>query len=182
MIRSLIVTLGLVVSTISGNSYAGEYCPSTLDFSKRYLASETSVRLCDEFRNQVLLVVNTASYCGFTPQFEGLEALYEKYKNRGFSVLGFPSNDFFQEPRNEDKVQEFCTLTYNVKYPMYEKSQVAKRNAEPFFRKLSEEAGQYPKWNFYKYLISRDGKVVSSYSSSVTPQSDELLLAIESLL
>lgn len=181
MIRPLIFAL-LLGFGINGNSYAGDSCPDTLDFRKRYLASEATVRLCDEFRNQVLLVVNTASYCGFTPQFNGLEALYEKYKDREFSVLGFPSNDFFQEPKSEDKVQEFCTLTYNVKFPMFEKSRVAKRHAEPFFRKLAEEVGQYPRWNFYKYLISRDGKVVSSYSSSVAPESDELLLAIESLL
>ena len=82
---------------------ADENCPATLDFSKKYLASETTVRLCDEFAGKVLLVVNTASYCGFTPQFEGLEALYEKYRVRGFSVLGFPSNDFFQEPRGEKR-------------------------------------------------------------------------------
>ena len=182
MIKLLIFTIGLLGLSLNVGAYADDSCPHTLNFSKRYLASETTVRLCDEFRNRVLLVVNTASYCGFTPQFKGLEALYETYRDRGFSVLGFPSNDFFQEPKNEEKVQEFCTLTYNVKFPMFEKSRVAKRHAEPFFRALAEETGQYPKWNFYKYLIARDGSVVASYSSSVTPESNDLLLAIEKLL
>ena len=163
-------------------SMADESCPATLDFSKRYLASETTVRLCDEFAGKVLLVVNTASYCGFTPQFEGLEALYEKYRVRGFAVLGFPSNDFFQEPRGEKKVQEFCRLTYNVQFPMFEKSRVAKWWAEPLYRALAKEAGQYPRWNFHKYLLSREGRVVGSFGSTVRPESDELVEAIESLL
>ena len=180
--KFLPVGLALVVLIFSSSVYAQDPCPATLDFSKRYLASKKTVRLCDEFRDHVLLIVNTASYCGFTPQYQGLEALYEKYRDRGFSVLGFPSNDFFQEPKGEKKVLEFCRLTYNVKFPMFEKSRVAKRHAEPLFRALAEEAGQYPKWNFYKYLLSRDGKVTASYGSSVKPESDSLIRAIESLL
>ena len=180
--KFLPVSLALVVLIFSSSVYAQDPCPATLDFSKRYLASEKTVRLCDEFRDHVLLIVNTASYCGFTPQYQGLEALYEKYRDRGFSVLGFPSNDFFQEPKGEKKVQEFCRLTYNVKFPMFEKSRVAKRHAEPLSRALAEAAGQYPKWNFYKYLLSRDGKVTASYSSLVKPESEALIRAIESLL
>ena len=163
-------------------SMADESCPATLDFSKKYLASEPTVRLCDEFAGKVLLVVNTASYCGFTPQFEGLDALYEKYQVRGFAVLGFPSNDFFQEPRGEKKVQEFCRLTYSVQFPMFEKSRVAKWWAEPLYHALAKEAGQYPRWNFHKYLLSREGRVVGSFGSTVRPESDELVEAIESLL
>ena len=180
--KLLPVGLALAILLFSNSVCAQNSCPATLDFNKRYLASEKPVRLCDEFRDQVLLIVNTASYCGFTPQYEGLEALYEKYGNQGFSVLGFPSNDFLQEPGGEEKVQEFCRLTYNVKFPMFEKSRVAKRRAEPLFQALAEAVGQYPKWNFYKYLLSRDGKVVASYSSSVKPESDALIRAIESLL
>ena len=97
--KFLPVSLTLVVLIFSNSACAENSCPATLDFNKRYLASEKTVRLCDEFRDHVLLIVNTASYCGFTPQYEGLEALYEKYRDRGFSVLGFPSNDFLQEPR-----------------------------------------------------------------------------------
>jgi glutathione peroxidase len=182
MMKVLPIGLSLVVLIFNNSAFAENSCPATLDFNKRYLASEKTVRLCDEFRNHVLLIVNTASYCGFTPQYQGLEALYERYRDRGFSVLGFPSNDFLQEPKGEEKVQEFCRLTYNVKFPMFEKSRVAKRRAEPLFRALAEAAGQYPKWNFYKYLLSRDGRVITSYSSKVKPESDTLMSAIESLL
>ena len=180
MIKKILFSLALTM--ISNNILANEHCPRTLDFNKRFLASDTTIRLCDQYRNHVLLVVNTASYCGFTSQFEGLEMLYQKYRDKNFTVLGFPSNDFFQEPKGEDSVKEFCSLTYNVKFPMFEKSRVAKRHAEPFFKSLGEEIGEYPKWNFYKYLISREGKVISNFSSSVKPDNDELILAIESLL
>ena len=180
--KSRLRYLAIAMFFLSAVARADSVCPMTLDFDKRYLASEETVRLCDEFAGKVLLVVNTASYCGFTPQFQGLENLYEKYRDRGFVVLGFPSNDFFQEPRGEEKVQEFCRLTYDVKFPMFAKSKVARRHAEPLFRKLAEEAGQYPKWNFHKYLISSSGKVVASYGSSVQPESIELITAIESLL
>ncbi len=123
-------------------------CPTSLDFTKRYLASETSVRLCDEYAGKVLLVVNTASFCGFTKQYKGLELLYRRYHEAGFAVLGFPSNDFFQEPRSEKKVKEFCQLTYDVKFPMFEKSRVAESNAEPLYRTLAWVAVQYPRWIF----------------------------------
>jgi glutathione peroxidase len=157
-------------------------CPTSLDFTKRYLASETSVRLCDEYAGKVLLVVNTASFCGFTKQYEGLESLYRRYHEAGFAVLGFPSNDFFQEPRSEKKVKEFCQLTYDVKFPMFEKSRVAESNAEPLYRTLAREAGQYPRWNFHKYLLDRNGRVVGSYGSLVRPDNKGLLSKIESLL
>ncbi|MBO68597.1 MAG: glutathione peroxidase [Acidiferrobacteraceae bacterium] len=171
-----------LVSGLSNHALANESCPKTLNFDKRYLASETTVKLCEEFQNQVLLIVNTASYCGFTPQYEGLERLYEKYRKQGFTVLGFPSNDFFQEPKSEEVVQDFCRLTYDVKFPMFEKTRVAKRHAEPLYQALADAAGEYPKWNFYKYLLSRDGKVVASYGSRVKPNSPELTRVIESLL
>jgi glutathione peroxidase len=180
--KSFLSWLSIAMLLLSSPGHADNVCPTTLNFSKRYLASEETARLCDEFAGKVLLVVNTASYCRFTPQYQGLENLYEKYRDRGFVVLGFPSNDFFQEPRGEEKVQEFCRLTYSVKFPMFEKSKVAKRHAEPLFRALAEEAGEYPKWNFHKYLLSPDGRVVASYGSSVRPESIELITAIESLL
>ena len=157
-------------------------CPMNLDFTKRYLASDESVRLCDAYADQVLLVVNTASYCGFTSQFAGLEALQEKYGDRGFSVLGFPSNDFFQDPRSEEKIREFCDLTYEVKFPMFEKSRVAKRSAEPLYQALAAEAGQFPRWNFHKYLLNRQGEVVGSFGSSITPNNADLVNQIEALL
>ena len=166
----------------AGSAVLADSCPVNLDFTKRYLASEQSVRLCDVYAGKVLLIVNTASYCGFTPQFQGLESLYEKYAEKGFVVLGFPSNDFFQEPRSEEKVREFCDLTYSVKFPMFEKSHVAKRKAEPLFQALGQEAGRFPKWNFHKYLLDREGKVVGSFGSTITPNHVDLISKIESLL
>ena len=174
-----LTTLALLMQPISADS---NDCAMNLDFTKRYLASDESVRLCDAYADTVLLVVNTASYCGFTSQFTGLEALQEKYGDRGFSVLGFPSNDFFQDPRSENKIREFCDLTYQVKFPMFEKSRVAKRKAEPLYRALAAQAGQFPKWNFHKYLLDRKGQVVGSFGSSVTPSNSELIDQIESLL
>ena len=157
-------------------------CPKNLDFTKRYLASEQSVHLCQAYADKVLLVVNTASYCGFTGQFRGLEALYQQYREAGLVVLGFPSNDFFQEPRSEDKVKDFCSLTYNVKFPMFEKTRVAKRHADPFYQALANQSGEYPRWNFHKYLLDRQGNVVASYGSSVKPDDESLIATIESNL
>ncbi|NBT28904.1 MAG: glutathione peroxidase [Gammaproteobacteria bacterium] len=173
----------LMFSLSSFSALADEVnCPVNLDFTKRYLASDESVRLCDAYADKVLLIVNTASYCGFTSQFEGLEALQQKYAERGFSVLGFPSNDFFQDPRSEEKIREFCDLTYEVKFPMFEKSKVAKRHAEPLYQALGEEAGHFPKWNFHKYLIDKNGHVVGSFGPTVAPNNGELIEKIESLL
>ena len=180
----LLRTLFLAVFTLVGLPVHADNanCPMNLDFTKRYLASDESVRLCDAYADQVLLVVNTASYCGFTSQFAELEALQEKFGSRGFSVLGFPSNDFFQDPRSEEKIREFCDLTYEVKFPMFEKSRVAKRTAEPLYQALAAEAGQFPRWNFHKYLLNRQGKVVGSFSSSITPNNADLVNQIEALL
>lgn len=139
--------------------------------------------MCDRFEGQVLLVVNTASKCGLTPQYESLEALHQRLKDRGFSVVGFPSNDFMnQEPGTEQEIQEFCTLTYGVKFPMYEKVSVIGEAADPFYRALSSATGEAPAWNFHKYLIDRSGNVVASFGSRITPDDPELLERIESLL
>ena len=172
-----------LLSALSLSAFAdGGTCSVNLDFTKRYLASDESVRLCDAYSDKVLLIVNTASYCGFTSQFEGLEALQKKYADRGFSVLGFPSNDFFQDPRSEEKIREFCDLTYEVKFPMFEKSKVAKRHAEPLYEALGKEAGQFPNWNFHKYLLDKQGHVVGSFGPTVAPDNGELIAKIESLL
>ena len=180
LIRALGFTLlaSLYFSPVNGDTE----CAMNLDFSKRFLASDDSVRLCDSYSNKVLLIVNTASYCGFTSQFEGLEALQEKYSGQGFSVLGFPSNDFFQVPRSVEKIREFCDLTYAVKFPMFEKTKVAKRHAEPLYEALGTEAGQFPKWNFHKYLLDREGRVVGSFGPTVAPNNGELVDKIEALL
>jgi glutathione peroxidase len=158
-------------------------CPASLDFSKRYLNQESSVRLCEAFRDKVVLIVNTASKCAFTPQYDGLEALYDKYRERGLVVLGFPSNDFGgQEPGTEAEIQDFCRLTYSVRFPMFEKSTVSEQNAEPLFRKLAELGGGYPQWNFHKYLLDRQGNVVASFPSRTRPDDPRLVARIEELL
>ena len=179
MIRS-VLCLALLVA--AGSARAA--CSDLLDARFRPLAGKEPVDLCKTYGGKVLLVVNTASKCGFTPQYDALEKLNETYKNRGFAVLGFPSNDFRgQEPGTEKEIQEFCTLTYGVKFPMFEKVSVKEGDANPFYAKLATEAGgRYPSWNFYKYLIDRNGKVVADYPSKVKPDDADLVAKIEALL
>lgn len=169
------------VLTIIPAAAAADMCPTTLDFDVRQLADEKQINLCEQYLGKVVLVVNTASKCGFTPQYEGLEALYREYRDRGLVVLGFPSNDFGgQEPGNEAQVQKFCRLTYGVEFPMFAKTRVRPPASDPLYRALSEAAGEAPAWNFHKYLLDRQGKLVGSYPSRVEPR--ELSGVIESLL
>ena len=136
-----------------------------------------------QYQGKVVLVVNTASYCGFTPQYKSLEALYQKYRDRGLVVLGFPSNDFGrQEPGAAAEIAEFCERTYQVKFPMFEKSVVKEANGNPLYDQLAALSGQRPKWNFHKYLVDRNGKTVTSYASSISPDDSELVKRIEELL
>jgi glutathione peroxidase len=154
-----------------------------LDHEYRKLAGKEKVNLREAYAGDVLLVVNTASKCGFTPQYEGLEAMHAKYSPRGFAVLGFPSNDFMgQEPGSEEDIQEFCTLTYGVKFPMFEKVSVKGDEATPLYRELAAATGESPGWNFHKYLIDRNGDVVATFGSRTKPDDPELVAAIEKLL
>ncbi|WP_313461944.1 glutathione peroxidase [Stenotrophomonas sp.] len=158
----------------------GAQAAGLLDLNYRPLAGKGEVNLQKQYGGKVLLVVNTASKCGFTPQYEGLEALQKKYAARGFSVLGFPSNDFKgQEPGSEAQIQEFCTLTYGVKFPMFQKVEVTGDNATPLYKQLTAATGVAPGWNFHKYLVSRDGRVVAQFPSRVKPDDAELVKAIE---
>jgi glutathione peroxidase len=157
-------------------------CSATLDFSLRPLAQEQPQSLCEAYKGQVLLVVNTASQCGFTPQYKGLEALYKRYQKRGLVVIGFPSNDFAQEPGSEQEIVRFCRLTYDVAFPMFEKIRVSGEGAHPFYQKLAAQGGGYPRWNFYKYLVDRDGQVTAQFPSQVRPDDPQLITAIEALL
>jgi glutathione peroxidase len=152
--------------------------------SFRPLAEKEPVSLCERFGGTVLLVVNTASRCGFTPQYEGLEALHQRYSGRGFSVVGFPSNDFMgQEPGSEEEIREFCRTTFGVEFPMFEKVVVKGEAAVPFYRALADGAGgEFPRWNFHKYLVDRRGQVIASFGSRVTPDAPELIEAIERAL
>ena len=154
-----------------------------LDHSYRPLAGKTPVNIGQTFAGKVLLVVNTASKCGFTPQFEALEALNEAYGGRGFVVLGFPSGDFKdQEFEDEASIREFCTLTYGVKFPMFEKVHVVGEQATPLYRALAEAAGEAPAWNFHKYLVGRDGRLVASWGSKTVPDDPAIVAAIERAL
>nr|WP_249720433.1 glutathione peroxidase [Pseudoxanthomonas japonensis] len=151
-----------------------------LDVSYRPLAGKAPVNLKKAYAGQVLLIVNTASKCGYTPQYEGLESLHQRYAGQGFSVLGFPSNDFKgQEPGSEKEIQEFCTLTYGVKFPMFEKVVVTGDNATPLYKSLAQATGTAPAWNFHKYLIGRDGRVVANFPSKTAPDDPALVAAIE---
>jgi glutathione peroxidase len=159
-------------------------CDSALlDQDFRRLASEEEVNLCEAYEGKVILVVNTASKCGNTPQYDGLEAMYEQYGDDGLVVLGFPSNDFMgQEPGTEDQIQEFCRLTYGVEFPMFEKTAVKKDDAHPFYAALAESSGTYPTWNFHKYLIGRDGQLIEQFSPRTKPDNPGLVAAVETAL
>jgi glutathione peroxidase len=134
------------------------------------------------YRGRVVLVVNTATECGFTPQFEGLEALYRARRGDGFVVLGFPANDFAgQEPRSDGEIATFCKANYGVTFPMFAKSHVVGDAANPLFRKLNAAAGE-PEWNFNKYLVDRRGGVVARYGAGTEPEAPELAQRVEQLL
>lgn len=156
-------------------------CPALLQHTFPRLQDEKPQSLC-QYSGKVLLVVNTASYCGFTGQYKGLEALYARHKDKGLVVLGFPSNDFAQETGNNQQIAEFCENTFGVKFPMFAKSVVSGEQANPFFRQLAQATGQKPRWNFYKYLIGRDGKAVAAYSSMTGPEDKALQRELDKLL
>ncbi len=156
-------------------------CPALLQHSFARLQDDKPQSLC-QYAGKVLLVVNTASYCGFTPQYEGLEALHARYAARGLVVLGFPSNDFNQEDADSRKIAELCFNTYGVKFPMFAQSAVKGPKANPLYAALAKATGKAPSWNFNKYLVNRQGQVLAGYGSRVEPGSAELLAAIEKAL
>jgi glutathione peroxidase len=154
-----------------------------LDQDFRRLASTEEVNLCEAYAGKVVLVVNTASKCGNTPQYDGLERLYDQYGEQGLVVLGFPSNDFMgQEPGSEEQIEEFCRLTYGVRFPMFEKTTVKGDDAHPFYAALAEAAGTSPTWNFHKYLIGRDGQLIREFSPRTKPYDETLVAAVEQAL
>ncbi|MEY2654921.1 MAG: hypothetical protein RLZZ524_1949 [Pseudomonadota bacterium] len=166
-----------------GKAEAGKAaaCPALLNHTFPRLQDEKDQSLC-QYAGKVLLVVNTASFCGYTGQYEGLEALHARYKDKGLVVLGFPSNDFNQEGGDNKQIAEFCANTFDVKFPMFAKSSVKGAQASPFYRQLADKSGQAPRWNFHKYLIGRDGQVIDQYVSSVGPEDRKLVAAIEKQL
>lgn len=160
----------------------GVACPQLLNLTHPRLQDDAPQNLC-QYAGKVLLVVNTASYCGFTPQYQGLERLYDTYRSRGFVVLGFPSNDFGQqEPGSNRQIAEFCENTFLVKFPMFAKTRVSGADVNPLFAALARASGSAPRWNFHKYLIARDGRVVAGYPSAVDPLDKRLVQEVEKLL
>jgi glutathione peroxidase len=157
-------------------------CPPLLNHSFPTLQGEKPQSLC-QWQGKVLLVVNTASYCGFTKQYDGLEKLYARLRDRGLVVVGFPTNDFGeQEPGSNKEIADFCRLTYGVEFPMFAKTTLKGKEANPFYTQLVKLTGTTPKWNFYKYLIDRNGREVVAYSSFTKPDDKELLAKIEEFL
>jgi len=156
-------------------------CPALLQQNVLRLQDEKPQSLC-QYAGKVVVVVNTASFCGFTPQYEGLEALYTRYKDQGLVVLGFPSNDFSQETGSNRQIADFCKNTFGVKFPMFTKTGVSGKNASPLFKQLSAKSGTEPKWNFYKYVISRNGQNVESFNSMADPKSKSFIREIEKQL
>jgi len=165
-------------------SFPAMACDSALlDQDFRRLASTEEVNLCDAYSGKVVLVVNTASKCGNTPQYDGLEKLYVQYGSQGLVVLGFPSNDFLgQEPGTEEQIEEFCRLTYGVQFPIFEKTTVKGDGAHPFYAALAQASGTFPTWNFHKYLIGRDGQLVGEFSPRTKPYDAALVAAVEQAL
>ena len=157
-------------------------CPALLKHEFARLQDDTPQNLC-QYAGKVVLVVNTASYCGFTRQYEGLEALYAKYQSRGLVVLGFPSNDFGkQEPGSAKEIADFCFNTYGVKFPMFAKTVVSGSQRNPLYAELMQATKAEPKWNFHKFLIDRSGKPVASFVSNVEPENVTVTSAIEKAL
>lgn len=173
------ILIALSFALSSGTAAAA--CPPLLDVKLPTL-TEDAVSLC-KYEGKVLLVVNTASECGFTPQYDGLEKLHRRYRDKGLVVLGFPSNDFGgQEPGSNQEIARFCQVNYGVSFPMFEKSAVAKGSINPFYQRLAKASGQRPRWNFNKYLVDRKGEKVLFYESTMAPEDPRFVKEVERLL
>ena len=178
------ILLGAALSAPALAQTPPSACPTLLKREAPRLQDEKPQNLC-QYAGKVVLVVNTASYCGFTSQYKSLETLYGQYRERGLVVLGFPSNDFgSQEPGSNKDIAEFCENTFSVKFPMFAKSRVKAGDASvnPLFVELGQRTGKTPSWNFHKYLISRDGREVQSFSSITDPMSKSVVREVERLL
>lgn len=175
--------LGLItlLAFLPSRAAAAETCPALLNYEFKRLQDEVPQNLC-QYTGKVALIINTASYCGYTSQYDGLEKLYAKYKDKGLVILGFPSNDFSQEPGDNKEIADFCYNTYGVKFPMFAKSSVKGKEMNPLFANLTKTSGKAPGWNFHKYLLDRNGNLVTSYNSQVGPDDRNLVAAIEKAL
>ena len=165
-----LLALGLAMSANATSLF--ELTPNTLEGSPQPLSA---------YKGKVVLVVNVASECGFTPQYQGLEKLYEDYKDKGFVLLGFPSNDFgSQEPGSPAEIRKFCSTKFHVTFPMFAKVKTKGDGQSPIYKLLASKGE--PKWNFHKYLIGKDGQVLAAFPSNITPDSPELRAAIDAAL
>ena len=172
--------LGALIMFAGIQSSGAAGCPDLLNHKFQTLQGG-EVDLCG-YKDSVIVVVNTASKCGYTYQYEQLESLYEKRKDQGLMIIGFPSNDFNQEYGSDEKVEEFCRLTYSIKFPMAQISSVKGAGANPFYKALAEKTGAWPKWNFYKYVISPGAGEVTVFPSKVEPESETFMKAVEKWL
>lgn len=180
--RALGRFLGLMSLVIGTSAAQAGTCGTLLDRTALRLQDEKPQNLC-QYAGKVVVVVNTASFCGFTPQYKSLEALYARYQARGLVVLGFPSNDFgSQEPGSNKEIAAFCESTYGVKFPMFSKTSVKGAKVDPLYAELAKRTGKAPGWNFHKYVIGRDGESAQSYSSMVSPDDSAFVRDIEKLL
>ena len=175
---ALVCLLGMF---FTGAASASKDCPTLLDHQVKKLHSSESVDLCEEFAGKPMLIVNTASHCGFTPQFEGLEALHKKYEDSGLAVVGFSSNSFNQEAGAEEKAAEVCYINYGVTFTMIAPIPVTGSDAHPMFKELARQSAK-PKWNFNKYVVDSSGNVVRHFNSGTRPDSPVLIESIESVL
>jgi glutathione peroxidase len=177
------LALGVLSATWGAPAPADSAKPLAYNFS--FEAIEGGRMPLEQWRGKVLLVVNTASFCGYTPQYEGLQLLWQRYSERGLVVIGVPSNDFGgQEPNSEREILGFCKGAYNVSFPLTSKQVVSGGEAHPFYRWAVDRlgAGAAPKWNFHKYLVGRDGNLIAAFPTRVAPQAPELIRAIEGAL
>jgi glutathione peroxidase len=179
--KTWIITVVLAVSIQAWPVLANQ-CGAILGHSMQQLKTRESIDLCQAYQGKTLLIVNTASKCGFTPQFDALEALYQKYQSAGLVILGFPSDSFKQEYADAEKTAEVCYLTYGVKFPMFASSKVTGDEANPVFKALITKTGQSPSWNFNKYLVSADEQTVKHFGSRTKPDDKAFLLELEKML
>ena len=180
-LSALLINSAVTAQTLPNNeSIETHTCDDFTNVDIRKLRSKELINLC-KFKNKPLLIVNTASNCGFTPQFESLEKLHKTYKDEGLVILGFPSDDFFQEEDNEKETAKVCFINYGVTFPMFATSEVRGSDANPIFKHLNEQTSS-PNWNFYKYLVSADRKTILRFNSKVKPDSEKMIKAVENSL
>lgn len=178
--KKILTSFTFLFSLLGMNAMANTDCSALYDHQLTTLDGKP-FNLCD-YQAQPILVVNTASKCGFTPQFEALEKMYKQYKSQGLLVIGFPSNDFKQELNDDQKIGDFCKMTYGVEFPMMSKSAVRGDDVNPFYKQLIKETGTQPKWNFYKYVIAPGAEKITVFSSLTKPDSDKVMKEIKPYL